>query len=223
MRSRLNYANVTATLALFFAMSGGALAAKHYLISSTKQISPKVLAALRGRTGARGAGGPPGHEGPQGLQGLQGLQGAPGPEGAQGKKGPGGKTGEPGPLVSTLPSGKTLTGAFQAESIAPQGTVATAEATISFQFALASNPSAEVIALGGKASEHCPGTAEAPSAASGYLCLYAANATGSIVTFNPSGGAGSAGKNGAVAYTQQECKAAACIAQLFGTWAVTAP
>jgi hypothetical protein len=30
-------------LALVFAMSGGALAAKHYLVSSPKQISPKVL------------------------------------------------------------------------------------------------------------------------------------------------------------------------------------
>ncbi|MFI4990826.1 MAG: hypothetical protein ACHQHO_07930 [Solirubrobacterales bacterium] len=39
----MNYANVVATLALVFAMSGGALAAKHYLLSSPKQISPKVL------------------------------------------------------------------------------------------------------------------------------------------------------------------------------------
>ena len=36
MRRHLNYANVTATLALVFAMSGGALAAKHYLVSSPK-------------------------------------------------------------------------------------------------------------------------------------------------------------------------------------------
>jgi cytoskeletal protein RodZ len=52
MRRRLNYANVTATLALFFAMSGGALAAKHYLINSTKQINPKVLKALTEDTSA---------------------------------------------------------------------------------------------------------------------------------------------------------------------------
>jgi hypothetical protein len=43
MRKRLSYANVAATMALVFSMSGGALAAKHYLLSSTKQISPKVL------------------------------------------------------------------------------------------------------------------------------------------------------------------------------------
>jgi hypothetical protein len=43
MRKHLTYANVTATLALVFAMSGGAFAAKHYLVSSTSQINPKVL------------------------------------------------------------------------------------------------------------------------------------------------------------------------------------
>src|SRR5437764_1330047 len=44
LRRHLNYANVIATLALFFAITGGALAAKHYLINSTKQINPKVMA-----------------------------------------------------------------------------------------------------------------------------------------------------------------------------------
>jgi hypothetical protein len=43
MRKHLTYANVTATLALVFAMSGGALAAKHYLVTKTNQISPTVL------------------------------------------------------------------------------------------------------------------------------------------------------------------------------------
>ncbi|HEX4466685.1 MAG TPA: hypothetical protein VH025_05820, partial [Solirubrobacteraceae bacterium] len=38
---------MAATLALVFSMSGGALAAKHYLVSSTKQISPNALESLR--------------------------------------------------------------------------------------------------------------------------------------------------------------------------------
>jgi hypothetical protein len=46
MRRHLTYANVTATLALVLAMSGGAFAAKHYLVNSTKQIDPKVLDSL---------------------------------------------------------------------------------------------------------------------------------------------------------------------------------
>ena len=45
MRGRLSYANVAMTLALVFAMSGGAYAASKYVITSTKQISPKVLKA----------------------------------------------------------------------------------------------------------------------------------------------------------------------------------
>jgi hypothetical protein len=49
---RLSYANVTATLALVFSMSGGALAANHYLINSTKQINPRVLKALANHTPA---------------------------------------------------------------------------------------------------------------------------------------------------------------------------
>ncbi len=65
MRRRLSYANVTATLALVFAMSGGALAANHYLINSTKQINPKVLKKLKGNAGA------PGKEGPSGKEGLR--------------------------------------------------------------------------------------------------------------------------------------------------------
>ena len=64
----MTYANVAATLALVFAMSGGALAAKHYLISSTSQISPKVLKELKkaGARGATGAAGPRGRPGPTG-------------------------------------------------------------------------------------------------------------------------------------------------------------
>jgi hypothetical protein len=50
-RIRLSYANVVATLALVLAMSGGAIAATHYLITSTKQISPRVLKKLKGFQG----------------------------------------------------------------------------------------------------------------------------------------------------------------------------
>ena len=55
IRRRMTYANVVASLALLFAMSGGAIAATHYLITSQRQISPKVLKTLKGSTGRRGA------------------------------------------------------------------------------------------------------------------------------------------------------------------------
>jgi hypothetical protein len=84
LKRRFTYANVAATLALVFAMSGGALAANHYLIHSTKQISPKVLKKLRGRTGKTG------------KTGATGKPGAPAKEGAPGKEGPQGKEGAEG-------------------------------------------------------------------------------------------------------------------------------
>jgi hypothetical protein len=84
-RSAIGYANVTATLAIVLSMSGGALAANHYLLSSTKQISPKVLRALkgnRGPTGRAGAAGAQGKEGGVGKEGKEGKQGAAGPAGS---------------------------------------------------------------------------------------------------------------------------------------------
>jgi hypothetical protein len=83
MRKRITYANVTATLALVFAMSGGAMAANHYLINSTKQISPKVLKKLKGNTGKTGAAGAPGAAGKEGAPGKEGTAGK------EGKAGPG--------------------------------------------------------------------------------------------------------------------------------------
>lgn len=76
--SRLTYANITATLALVFAMSGGALAATHYLLNSTKQINPKVLKALKGQAGPagpKGAAGTPGTQGSEGKAGVNGTNG----------------------------------------------------------------------------------------------------------------------------------------------------
>jgi hypothetical protein len=78
LKQRMTYANVTATLALVFSMTGGAMAAKHYLINSTKQINPKVIKALKGKVGPVG---------PQGTQGPQGAQGPQGPQGGQGAAG----------------------------------------------------------------------------------------------------------------------------------------
>lgn len=78
MSRRLSYANVVATLALVFAITGGAIAAQHYLITSTKQISPKVVKKLRGHRGRRG---------PRGLVGAVGPTGAAGAAGAKGDNG----------------------------------------------------------------------------------------------------------------------------------------
>src|SRR6202046_332514 len=82
---RITYTNIAMTVALVFAMTGGAYAAKRYVITSTKQISPAVLKSLKGAAGKAGGNGPAGPSGPQGAagpQGVAGVKGDVGPEGA---------------------------------------------------------------------------------------------------------------------------------------------
>ena len=51
IRKRITFANVAMTLALVFAMAGGAYAAKKYIITSKSQIKPSVWAQLKGKNG----------------------------------------------------------------------------------------------------------------------------------------------------------------------------
>jgi hypothetical protein len=153
---RLTYANVTATLALVFAMSGGALAANHYLIHSTKQISPKVLKKLHG---ARGRTGPNGLIGPQGVKGDTGGRGPRGPEG------------EPGfSALSVLPAGRTESGEF-AVSIPTAAAKATLTDPITFTVPLAAGLAKTQVDVHpvGIPDTNCLGPG---AAAKGFLCIY---------------------------------------------------
>jgi len=78
LRRHLSYANVVATMALVFAMGGSAIAAKHYLLTSTSQISPQVLKALEVKIASRIKPGTPGKEGPAGKEGAAGKEGKEG-------------------------------------------------------------------------------------------------------------------------------------------------
>ena len=83
IRKRITYTNVAVTFALVFAMTGGAYAAGKFIITSTKQIKPSVLAQLKGKAGPQGAAGAPGAAGSQGPVGPAGPTGPAG----QGEKG----------------------------------------------------------------------------------------------------------------------------------------
>jgi hypothetical protein len=122
---------VVSLIALVFSISGSAVAAHQYLLTSINQIRPGVLAQIRskaavqpaavagpagtpGANGAAGKDGSPGIAGPPGsggLTGSPGSTGSAGPEGrqgergAQGETGPRGETGAPG-FVSGLAIGE---------------------------------------------------------------------------------------------------------------------
>jgi hypothetical protein len=109
-RRRLSYANVVATLALVFAMSGGALAASKYLITSAKQIKPSVLASLKGKAGPVGSNGAPGAAGPAGPAGPVGGVGPQGPGGSPGAKGENGTSVTSAPVVKSSSTCEKLGG-----------------------------------------------------------------------------------------------------------------
>ncbi len=176
IRRRFTYANVAMTLALVFAMTGGAYAAKHYLITSTKQISPKVLSALKGKAGpagkngTNGANGAPGEKGPAGSQGPQGPKGE---TGSQGPKGDTGATGQTG-FTSTLPSGKTEKGDWSIDATATAGFQILLGST-SFVIPLEPAPIPIYVMANKPAPKHCSGSAANPGAEPGYLCVFASH------------------------------------------------
>jgi Collagen triple helix repeat (20 copies) len=104
-RFRPTYSNVVATLALFFALAGGAWAATQLPKESvgTTQlkngaVTPGKLSAQakKGMTGAKGEAGPQGALGPRGTEGQRGENGAEGATGPQGIRGATGADGVPG-------------------------------------------------------------------------------------------------------------------------------
>jgi hypothetical protein len=226
MRRHFNYANIVATLALLFAMSGGALAATHYLITSTKQIKPSVFKALKGangKNGASGSAGTPGAKGQAGPAGPAGPAGTNGTNGTEGKEGPPGKSG----FTATLPAGDTETGSWSIGRYTSEDAVVFV--ALSFSIPLAApldGPHVHFVRLGGGNPTGCPGSSENPVAEKGYLCIYSnTESTGSEEIgiegiFNPAKQVSTegAGESGAViaAHVPES-------GQAYGTWAVNGP
>jgi Collagen triple helix repeat (20 copies) len=182
-RMHLTPSGVIATLALVFAMTGGAYAANKYLITSTKQISPKVLKALKGAKGANGAAGlagVAGVQGPAGTAGAGGKEGSPGKAGEKGEKGTTGEKGEKGTTgekgtageegiegspwtaSGTLPKGKTETGEWSYSNENKEGTPILA--SVSFPIPLAAELAAShVHFINGSGKEVHEGIGVAPT------------------------------------------------------------
>jgi len=201
VRRNLNPPTAIAVVALVFAMTGGAFAAKGYVTGQAKTSKQKAKQGPRGPRGKRGA------RGPQGLRG---------PKGDTGPQGPKGDTGSPWTAGGVLPSGKSLGGTWLAgigSEVAP-GT-GLGGASISFGIPLPSAPAIVIVKKGKEGEEHaaeCPGSVAVPLAAPGELCLYTASEAGlelqsaiptpvgALLSYTGSPGTGEA-----------------------GTWAVTAP
>jgi hypothetical protein len=220
IRARITYANVAATLALVLAMSGGALAASHYLINSTKQINPKVLKKLHG---ARGRLGPTGSAGPQGIQGPEGKRGSRGEKGDSGFS-----------ALSLLPKGERESGEFSVSApgkVAP-GEVVEGVATFPIPLTAPIEGQVEVTQVA-KASTNCLGPG---MAARGWLCIYTRSVTPNLEfvraydpeSFEEKPAPGRSGRFGfgtqwKVIKEEKEGTEVEGPVEAAGTWTVTAP
>ncbi len=183
IRKRLHVSPATAiaTLALVFAMTGGAYAASKVLITSTKQISPKVLKSLKGANGKAGANGvngtngAPGAAGPQGPGGAAGAKGETGAAGAPGTNGTNGTNGTTG-FTETLPSEKSEKGDWYISENAVAGFKVSVEG-VSFDIPLQSAPVPIYIRKLAGTPAHCSGDVTNPGADPGYLCVFAREET----------------------------------------------
>lgn len=213
--SRFTFSNVAAGLALMIAVAtGGAYAATTL---SKNSVGPRQVKnnSLKGKEIKDDS-----------LTGLDinesTLTLPPGPQGATGPRGP---TGPEGPLPAALPSGKTLQGTWAAGAQAT-GASNTVLGAISFPYPLAANPTAQLVPPGGPATTECAGTAAAPTAAAGFLCVYIsdrANNSGTPTFCSPTGGGCNATTARRTGTVVQVFSQAAGFFFAYGTWAVTAP
>jgi hypothetical protein len=177
-----------------------------------------------GDEGSNGEVGPQGERGPQGEVGPAGEvgpRGRVGPTGEVGAKGQEGRQGPPGTSIlgSTIPTGSTVYGTWGAATVWPTEPGQAISMTASFPIPAAAPVEGSHIVKG--PSEHCPGSAAAPSAASGYVCMYVTTSNEGT-ELDPEGPVGRFGfayriSGGSKGVSNTIATSA------FGTWAFTAP
>jgi hypothetical protein len=218
LRSHLTFRNVVSSLCLFVVLGGGTAwaltrnsvgsaelkpnAVKNSDISDDAVKSPQVAdGSLLGRDFAAGT-----------LP--AGPQGEPGPEGPAGG------------FTDSLPSGAVTRGTYTVTSVATSAGQE-AETNLAFPFAIAAAPTAHFVALGASVTAACPGSALAPTAAAGNLCIYEADRGGlvaSVTPFDPSQAkAPGAGKASRFGFGLRVVSDGAGGLRSSGTWAVRAP
>ena len=161
IRTKLTYANVVATLALFLVLAGGsALAATQMLPKNSvgpKQLRKGSVTPTKIAKSTRKA-----------LAGSTGPQGPAGPSGPQGPAGPAG---------GVLPAGVTLRGSVAAgqldgEKFQNHGV----RTSVSFGgYLLSARPVVNIVGPGRPAPAACPGSPNEPQAQPGNLCVYLAD------------------------------------------------
>jgi hypothetical protein len=245
MKDRLGIPGVLAVIALVFAMSGAAFAAKKYVITSTGQIKPSVLKQLKGKTGAQGQAGANGANGKDGAPGANGAGGTAGKSVVTAAVTPGtlgcveggtsvevegsgvkkaicnGEEGSPWSAGGILPSGQTATGTYVGSFKESE------QALIPISFTLPVEPAPEPIYVSGASATGCPGVVGGvPTADPGKLCLYAGlevgpDADGTLGFISPVGTGFDPGAGPTGTIFTFSCEGASCTWS--GSWAVTAP
>lgn len=153
-----------------------------------------------------------------GVPTTGGPTGATGATGAQGPKGDTGAQGPAGPFPDgSVPAGKTFRGTYGLAAEGPAASPgALAMTGISYGFQFASAPTIHVISAGDTVPAGCTGTATAPGAASGHVCVFEASSTNKAAGYPT---AVTNTRQGAVIYLFASTSAS--FAYSYGSWAAT--
>jgi hypothetical protein len=229
--------NLVAWIALFVALGGTSLAASHYVVTSTKQIKPKVLKSLASTNTAlfknlaktttvananvavtAGTATTARTAATAGTATTAGsaTTAASATHATDATNANHANSADSAPYIDSLPAGKTLRGTWAARGGGNQFAFISlghrTNAPTTFHFvAPAATPPAQ-----------CPGSVSDPQAQAGHMCAYAFNMFGGTEAFNEefdgeTGTIGTSGRDGAVLFFTNSGGDGAA----YGTWAVT--